>query len=182
VLIHAAGGAVGTAAVQLAHAAGARVFATASSDEKLRKVKDLGADVLINYAAKDFAEEVKHGTAERGVDLVLDGVGGEVFEKSLKCLQPLGRIVSYGIASGQASSAAIRDLMQRSISVSGFSFGGLSVSRPDLIRDCMRSIATYLQDGKIYPVVGQSFPLAEARTAHEMISRRATYGKVVLVP
>jgi len=102
VLIHAAGGGVGTAAVQLAKRLGARVFATASSDEKLQRVKELGADELINYKELDFAEVVRQLTGGRGVDLILETVGGEVFEKSINSLAPFGRLVTYGAASGQS--------------------------------------------------------------------------------
>ena len=182
VLIHAAGGGVGTAAVQLAHAMGARVFATASSDEKLAKVKALGADVLINYQLRDFLEEVKKNTEGKGVDLVLEAVGGEVFEKSLKSLALLGRLVVYGTSSGKASTIGAQDLMRGMLSVSSFGFGALSVVRPELIRQCTGAVMDFLSQGKVHPVVGRVFPLAEARAAHELISSRESFGKVVLVP
>ena len=182
VLIHAAGGGVGTAAVQLAHAMGARVFATSSSDEKLRKVRALGADVLINYSTHDFVEEVKKNTDGKGVDVALESVGGEVFDKSLKCLRPLGRLVAYGSSSGKPSTAAVKDLMQGIVSVASFSFGGLSVLRPDVIRECMRAVMEFLMQGKIRPVVGHTFRLDEAPAAHELIGSRDSYGKVVLKP
>ena len=183
VLIHAAAGGVGTAAVQVAKAAGAQVFATASSDEKLRRVKELGADVLINYATQDFVEEVKKKTEGRGVDLVLESVGGEVFEKSLKCLRPTGRLVVYGTSSGQEPSPIkLLDLRQQSISVSGFSFGALSVVRPDVVRQAMQGVTELLRQRKIRPVVGHTFPLAEARAAHNLLGSRGNFGKVVLIP
>lgn len=182
VLIHAAAGGVGTAAVQMAHAAGARVFATASSEEKLRRVQDLGADVLINYATQDFPEEVRRKTDGKGVDLVLESVGGEVFEKSLRCLRPLGRLVVYGVSSGQEARLRPLDLLQRGISVGGFSFGGLSITRPDIVRQVMQGVMRLLAEGKVRPVVGHTFPLPEARAAHHLISSRGNFGKVVLIP
>lgn len=182
VLIHAAGGGVGTAAVQLAHAMGARVFATAGSDEKLRKVKSLGADVLINYRSHDFPEELKKTTDGKGVDVILESVGGEVFEKSLQCLSPLGRLVVFGTSSSKASSVGARELMGGMISVAGFSFGALSVVRPGLIRECMQAVMKFLAQEKIHPVVGHVFPLKEAAAAHELIANRANFGKVILVP
>ncbi|MCH8266343.1 MAG: NADPH:quinone oxidoreductase family protein [Acidobacteria bacterium] len=181
VLIHAAGGGVGTAAVQMARAMGARVFATASTEEKLGKVKQLGADVLINYSSLDFLEEVKKHTDGKGVDVVLESVGGEVFDKSLKCLRPLGRLVAYGTSSAQVAAARIPDLMAGAISVAGFSYGFLTVARPDVIRQAMRAVMELLSQGKIRPVLGHTFPLAQARAAHELISSRASFGKVVLV-
>ena len=155
---------------------------TASSDEKLRKVKALGADVLINYRLRDFLEEVKKNTDGKGVDLVLEAVGGEVFEKSLKCLALLGRLVVYGASSGKASTIGVHDLMRGMVSVTGFSFGALSVVRPDLIHQCTRAVMDFLSQGKVHPIVGRVFPLAEARAAHELISSRASFGKIVLVP
>lgn len=182
VLIHAAGGGVGTAAVQLAHAMGARVFATASSQEKLDRIRSLGADVLINYATHDFLAEVKSLTQGRGVDVLLESVGGEVFDKSLKALKPAGRMVVFGSSSGNAQNLSGRDLLSRSITVAGFSFGWLSVVRQDLIRLCMQAVSEFLASGKIHPVVGHVFPLAEARAAHELISSRASFGKILLIP
>lgn len=182
VLIHAAGGGVGTAAVQLARAMGTRVFATAGSDEKLRKVKSLGADVLINYRAHDFLEELKKTTSGRGVDVILESIGGEIFEKSLQCLGPLGRLVVYGASSSKASSVKVRELMGGMISVAGFSFGALSVVRPGLIRESMQAVMQFLSQKKVHPVVGHVFPLKEAAAAHELIANRANFGKVILVP
>ncbi len=182
VLIHAAGGGVGTASVQMARAMGARVFATASTEEKLARVKKLGADVLINYSSLDFLEEVKKHTDGKGVDVVLESVGGEVFDKSLKCLRPLGRLVVYGSSSAQVSAARVPDLMGRAISVAGFSFGFLTVARPDVIQQAMQAVMEFLSQGAIRPVLGHTFPLEQARAAHELISSRASFGKVVLVP
>ena len=182
VLIHAAGGGVGTAAVQLAHAMGARVFATASSDEKLSKVSSLGADVPINYATHDFPAEIRKATEGQGVNLVLESVGGEVFEKSLTCLSSLGRLVVYGASSGKGSAVNVRDLMGAMVSVAGFSYGALSIVRPELIRQCMAAVMNFLSAGQIRPVVGHTFPLAQARSAHELIASRASFGKVVLIP
>jgi NADPH2:quinone reductase len=181
VLIHAAGGGVGRAAVQMAHALGARVLATASSGEKLAKVQALGADVIINYATSDFLEEVKKSTEGKGVDLVLESVGGEVFEKSLKCLRPLGRLVVYGASSGQGAAVKSLTFTRDMVTVSGFSFGSLSVLRPGVVRQAMQAVMELLSQDKIRPVVGHTFPLAEARAAHELILSRASFGKVVLV-
>lgn len=182
VLIHAAGGGVGTAAVQLAHAMGARVLATASSDEKLARIQELGADVLINYVAHDFLEPVKKDTGGKGVDLVLESVGGEVFEKSLQCLAPLGRLIVYGASSGQGGLVPSSYFTQQNATVSGFGFGSLSVVRPDVIRQAMQAVMEFLSKDKIRPVVGHQFPLAQARVAHELLTSRASFGKIVLVP
>jgi len=182
VLIHAAGGGVGTAAVQLARASGARILATAGSEEKLRKVKALGADVVINYVAQDFLSAVQKETGGQGVDLVLESVGGEVFDKSLKCLRPLGRLVTYGVTSGRVPSANALDLIQRMICVSGFSLGALSVTHPGLVAESLRGVGELLLRGKVRPVVGHTLPLVRAGEAHQLISSRSSFGKVVLLP
>ena len=182
VLIHAAGGGVGTAAIQLAHALGARVFAAGGSDEKLKKVKSLGADVLINYRSHDFLKELKKVTDGKGVDVILESIGGDIFEKSLECLNPLGRLVVFGSSSSKASTVKARDIMSGMFSVAGFSFGKLSVVRPALIRECMQAVMAFLARGQVHPLVGHVYPLKEAAAAHELIANRANFGKVVLVP
>jgi len=181
VLIHSAGGGVGTAAVQIARQLGLRIFATASSDEKLERVKALGADVIINYQDHDFAEEVRRETSGRGVDLILEMVGGKVFDKSLQCLTPLGRLVAVGIASGRVPKADIAQLLYGNLSVIGFHLGKL-LTRPDLVGDALAQLNRWIEEQKIRPVVGPAFPLREAAAAHAMVSDRKNYGKVVLLP
>ena len=182
VLIHAAAGGVGTAAVQTAKAAGARVFGTASSDEKLRRVKELGADVVINYAQQDFLEVVKQQTGGQGVDLVLDSVGGEVLEKSLHCLRTLGRVVSYGTSAGKEGTLQPMSLRHHAITVSGFSFGSLSVSSPEIVKRAMSAAQKLLESRAVRPVVGHTLPLADAAAAFGLFLNRGNFGKIVLVP
>jgi NADPH2:quinone reductase len=182
VLIHAAAGGVGTAAVQVAKAAGARVIGTASSEDKLRKVKELGADVLINYTKQDFLEEVKKQTDGKGVDLVLDSVGGEVFEKSLRCIRTLGRIVSYGTSAGKEGTVQPMALRHHAITITGFSFGSLSVSNPEIVKRAMSAAEKLLASGKVRPVVGHTLPLKDAAAAFNLFLNRGNYGKIVLVP
>ena len=182
VLVHAAAGGVGTAAVQVAKAAGARVFGTASSEEKLRKVKELGADVLINYVKQDFQEIVKKETEGKGVHLVLDSVGGEVFEKSLRCLGTLGRVVSFGTSSGTEGTIQPMNLRHHAITMSGFSFGSLSVSSPEIVKRAMSAAQKLLESRKVRPVVGHALPLADAAAAFQLFINRGNFGKTVLVP
>jgi len=182
VLVHAAGGGVGTAAVQLAKLWGARVIACAGSDEKLAKVKALGADETINYVSQDVAEEVKRRTEGRGVDLVLESVGGEIFEKSVQALGMLGRIVVFGNSSGQPRKVDEAALQGMSKVVAGLSFGGLRAQRPDFIRAGCEELIGLLAQGKIHAVIGRTLPLAEAAEAHRFIASRASYGKIVLKP
>jgi NADPH2:quinone reductase len=182
VLIHAAAGGVGTAAVQAAKAAGARVFGTASSDEKLRRVKELGADVLINYAQQDFLEEVKKQTDGKGVDVVLDSVGGEVFEKSLRSMRTLGRVVSFGTSAGKEGTVQPMSLRHHAITLSGFSFGSLSVSSPEIVKRAMGAVGRLLEGRKVHAVVGSVMPLQEAAAAFRLFVNRGNFGKTVLVP
>jgi NADPH2:quinone reductase len=181
VLIHAAGGGVGTAAVQIASAAGARVFETASSDEKLERVQALGADHLINYATADFVGEVLRLTDSRGVNVVLESVGGEVFEGSLRAMAPLGRLVVLGAASGQPRSVETIRLLFESKAVMGFHLSAVT-SRPNLLGPSLQELNSLVAAGSLRPIVGHSFPLADANAAHRQMAERATFGKVVLVP
>ncbi len=181
VLIHAAAGGVGTAAVQLAKLAGARVIATASSREKLDRVAALGADVLVDYTKEDFLEVVRRETDGHGVELVLESVGGEVFEKSVAALRPLGRIIVFGIASSDVRRPDPRELLFRNIWVIGLHVGLLMMT-PSIVGPASERLFGQLASGKIEPQVGHVLPLAEAAKAHELLSNRANYGKIVLEP
>src|SRR6056297_1750545 len=133
VLVHAAAGGVGTAAVQLASAAGAEVFGTASTDEKLELAERLGCDHPINYEEEDFREVVENETDGEGVDLVLDGVGGETFARSLDALSHFGRVVAYGAASGEPGEVDTTRLLFENKSVIGFLLGNALQRDPQRI-------------------------------------------------
>lgn len=180
VLIQAAASGVGTAAVQLAKLFGARVFATAGSDDKLALAKDLGADECINYTTQDFPEVVKAKTGGRGADLVLECVGGEVFEKSLLCLAPLGRLITYGVAGGVPATVLTPLLLFHNVSVIGFHLGRYYQLKPN--REPMHEILRLVVAKKIRPVINTTFPLAEVARAHDHLSQRRTRGKVLLTP
>ncbi len=182
VLITAAGGGVGTAAVQLAKHWGARVFACAGSDEKLARVKALGADETINYVTQDLAEEVKRRTGGKGVDVILDSVGGEVFEKCLQSLGLLGRVVVFGNTSGRPREVDDAALQGMSKTLAGFSLGGLRAQRPEFIRPGAEEILGLLAAGKIQPVIGRTLPLRDAAEAQRFIASRASFGKILLKP
>jgi NADPH2:quinone reductase len=180
VLIHAAASGVGTAAIQLAKLFGARVFATAGSDDKLALAKDLGADECINYTTQDFPEVVKAKTGGHGADLVLECVGGEVFEKSLLCLAPLGRLITYGVAGGVPATVPTPLLLFHNVSVIGFHLGRYYQLKPN--REPMHEILRLVVAKKIRPVINTTFPLAEVARAHDHLSQRRTRGKVLLAP
>jgi len=182
VLVHAAAGGVGTAAVQLASAAGAEVFGTASTDEKLDLAERLGCDHPINYVEDDFAEEILDLTDGEGVDLVLDGVGGETFARSLDALSHFGRIVAYGAASGEPGQVDTTRLLFENKSVLGFHLGNSLQRDPQRILASVPELQEMLVAGDLEVVVGQTFPLEDAAEAHEAIENRETTGKVVLNP
>src|SRR5207248_7848613 len=135
VLVHSAAGGVGLAAVQLAKAAGARVFGTVSSDAKARLVQEHGADAVINYATEKFADEVLRLTNDRGVDLILDAVGKPTFEEGLRCLAAFGHIILYGRAGGAPDPLNLSALSPKSQKVSAFSLPTLTRGFPDKTRE-----------------------------------------------
>jgi NADPH2:quinone reductase len=182
VLIQAAAGGVGTAAVQLASQAGAEVFGTASTAEKLDLASDLGCDHPINYTETDFVEEVDEITDGEGVDLVLDGVGGDVFHESLDALTPFGRIVTYGAASGDTASVDTGRLLFENKSVIGYHLGRARTEDPGRVLEAVPELTGSLTGGDMEVVVGESFPLEDAAEAHDYIEDRQSSGKVVLHP
>ena len=182
VLIQAAAGGVGTAAVQLAARAGAEVFGTASSEAKLELAADLGCDHPIEYTETDFATVIDEETDGEGVDLVLESVGDDVFERSLDALTHFGRLVTYGVASGVPASAENRRLLFENKSVIGFHLGQAMRHDPERVTSAVPDLTTALADGDLEVVVGETFPLADAGAAHQFIEDRKSSGKVLLLP
>jgi len=173
VLVHAAAGGVGSATVQLAKHLGARVVATASSEEKRRVASELGADETLGY--DEFAEGVK-------ADLVLDAVGGDVFKRSIGTLNPLGTIVGIGFADGWWEPLDTALMVGRNLTLQGFYLGRLMRLRPDVVQEAAREVVALWEAGAVKPLVGATFPLDEAPAAHRLIEERKSVGKVVLVP
>ncbi len=181
VLVHAAAGGVGTLAVQMAKLLGAgKVIATASTPAKLEFACSLGADVQIDYTSEDMVAAVRAATNNQGADIILDAVGGAVFEQSLRCLASFGRLVVYGLASGQAVECNPVRLMRRNQSVVGFYLGQL-MARPEQLRPAVQEIAGWLAEEKLRLMIGHIFPLEEAASAHRQMEARATTGKIVLL-
>jgi NADPH2:quinone reductase len=172
VLVHAAAGGVGSAAVQVAKHLGARVIGTASSAAKLDVAREVGAD---DARAYDEIDDVR-------ADVIVDPVGGELFERSLKLLNPLGGIVAIGFAGGAWPTIDPALLVGRNIAVHGFYLGRLMALQPQLVRSAIDELLPLWSDGAIRPVVGAEFPLAEAADAHRLIESRESTGKVVLAP
>jgi NADPH2:quinone reductase len=179
VLIHAAAGGVGTAAIQIAKLLGLRVVATASTSEKREKVLELGADAAVGYDEfEDASRKLTHG---RGPDICLESIGGDVFRRSLEIIPPLGRLVVFGAASKEAQPIDTLKLFFRSQSILGFHLSGI-IGRPDLMISSLKTLLTWIGAGKLKIQIGHTFPLAEIKKAHELIASRQSYGKIVLVP
>lgn len=182
VLVHAAAGGVGTLAVQLAKLFGAgKVIATASSSEKLELARQMGADVLINYSESNWVEQVLEATGGKGVDVALEMVGGDVFQKTLKCLATFGRLVVFGAASGEQSKMYPSSLMARNQSVIGF-FLPQIMRKPELLQPSLVELLSYLGEGKLKLTIGGVFPLDEAANVHRLLQSRKTTGKLILEP
>jgi len=182
VLIHAAAGGVGTAATQLASEAGAEVFGTASTQAKLDLAERLGVDHPINYTETDFAAEIDDATDGEGVDLVLDGIGGDTTTESLDCLTHFGRMVSYGAASGEPGYPDTSTLLFNNYTVYGYHLGQSMQRDPERVLSAVPHLTDLLTSGDLEVIVGETFPLDDAATAHEHIENRESTGKVVLEP
>jgi NADPH2:quinone reductase len=179
VLIHAAGGGVGTAAVQIARLLGLKVIGTASTSEKRGRVMELGADCVAGY--EEFEAVARECTGGRGPDLILDSIGGDVLRRSLTLLPPMARLVVVGLASREAPAIDTVRLLFRSQAVFGFHLRAI-FERRELIEASMRQLLSWMSEGKLKVQVGHTFPLTEIRRAHELLASRQSYGKVVLLP
>jgi len=171
VLILGAGSGVSTAAIQIAKYAGCTVFATSSSEEKLRRAKEIGADVLINYREMEFEKAVWELTGKRGVDVVLEHVGEATFEKSTRALAKSGRLVFVGATTGPAAKFDLRRAFWRQVNLMGSTMG----SQTDF-EDVMKLVFRR----KLRPVVDRTFPLEQARDAQERLAKGEQFGKIVL--
>jgi NADPH:quinone reductase len=181
-LIQAGAGGVGIAAIQLAKRAGARVFATASSDEKVARLKELGLDEGINYATQDFVSEARRLTDGRGVDVVVDSVGGVTLQGSLAALAYRGRCVTVGDASRvRVETVDVSGMRPNNQSLSGYFMGAELLLSPRvhaLIEGHLEAIAR----GELHVVIDRSYPLSDAAAAHAYIESRQSFGRVLLVP
>jgi NADPH:quinone reductase-like Zn-dependent oxidoreductase len=171
VLVHAAGSGVGSIGIQIAKLLGARVIATAGSDAKLARAKELGADEMINYTQTDWPKDVKRLTEKRGVDVVFEHTGAATWEGSIASLKPNGRLVTCGATSGYDAHTDLRQVFYRHLTILG-SFMG---TKGELL-EAMK----FVESGAIGAVVDQALPLAEARRAHELMEDRAQFGKIIL--
>ncbi|WP_404979331.1 NAD(P)H-quinone oxidoreductase [Comamonas sp. BIGb0152] len=183
VLIHAAAGGVGSAAVQLAHAAGARVFATASGDKR-KAVLGFGADVFVDYRSEDFQAVVHQATGGKGVDVVIDFIGAPYLEPNVRSLAIGGRMVMVGLLGGSECAALPMDaVLYRHLQI----FGTVMKSRPPEVKQAMvqrfsRQWLSALETGAIRPVIDSTFALADAAQAHQHMESGVSIGKILLLP
>lgn len=182
VVVHAAAGGVGTLAIQLAKMWGAKVIAVTSSDEKAELAKSLGADEVVDANAANLGKALRAANGGKGVDIVLEMVGGNTFDESIKALGDFGRMITYGMASRTAPTPIHPgSLMHGSKTVSGFWLANCFASK-ELLGDVIQELFTLVADGKLKPVIGGTYPLNEAAGAHRAMLARETTGKIVLKP
>jgi len=182
VLIHAGGGGVGMAAIQLAKQAGATVISTASSDEKLERLKTLGLDHGINYATESFVERTNELTDSRGVDVVLDSIGGQNLVDSVGVLAYRGTLVSVGVAARAGSAIEAQSLWMRNNALRGVYLGGALVSEYPRIHALIGDLLQRVADGELRVEIDRTFGLEQAADAHAYIESRKAFGRVVMTP
>ncbi len=181
-LFHGGASGIGTTAIQLARARGARVLATAGSDDKCRACEELGAERCINYRTDDFVEVVKAVTDGRGVDLILDIVGGDYAPRNLVALAQDGRLVQIGLMGGTTATVDLNRLMRRRLTITGSTLRPRSVEeKGDIAAALLDQVWPLLEEGRVRPIIYRTFPLAEAVEAHRLMESSEHTGKIVLV-
>jgi NADPH:quinone reductase len=182
VLIHAGAGGVGMAAIQLAKDAGATVIATASSDKKLERLKPLGLDHGINYATDSFVERANQLTDSRGVDIVVDSIGGQNLVDSVDVLAYRATLVSVGVAGRAGSAIEARSLWTRNNTLRGVFLGGAILPEYARIHPMIGDMLQRVASGELHVEIDRSFPLADAAAAHDYVESRKAFGRVIITP
>jgi NADPH2:quinone reductase len=182
-LIHGGSGGIGTTAIQLAVARGARVFATAGTDAKCRACEALGAERAINYQTTDFVDAVRECTGDRGVDLVLDMVGGSYTPRNLRVLATDGRLVQIGLMSGESTASIdFRRVLGGRLTITGSTLRPRSIDEKGAIAAALRrEVWPLLESGRVRPQVDRTFPLTDAAGAHALMESSGHVGKIVLL-
>jgi len=180
-LVHGGSSGIGLTAIQLAKAFGATVFTTVGNDEKARFCREMGADHVINYREKDFLAEVQSITGKKGVDLVLDMVGGDYVDKNLRAIATEGRLVQIAFLQGSKVTADWRFIMMKRLTVTGSTMRASPAARKVAIARALRErVWPLFAQGKLKPVVTRVFPLEEAPAAHALMESSAHIGKIML--
>jgi NADPH2:quinone reductase len=181
-LVHAAAGGVGSAAVQLGRAAGARVIGVVGGPEKAAVARALGADVVVDRHAEDFVAVVKAETGGRGADVVYDPVGGDTYQRSTKCVAFEGRILVVGFAGGRIQSAALNHALVKNYSIVGLHWGLYQRHDPAAVAECHRALTALADQGAVRPLVSERLPLGEVADGVQRLADGSTVGRVVYVP
>ena len=180
-LVHGGGSGIGTAAIQMAREAGARVIVTAGSDEKCARCLELGANVAVNYREADFAEAVAEATGGAGVDVILDSIGGAYLERNLSSLALGGRLVLIGLMGGAKAEIPLGTLLMKRLQVMGSTLRARPESeKADLARAFVARFGKALESGALRPIIHEVLPLAEAAEGHRRMKASAHFGKILL--
>jgi NADPH2:quinone reductase len=180
-LVHAGAGGVGLSAMQIGKALGARIIATAGSEEKLDFCLSQGAEHVFNYKDEGWVEQVKKVTNGHGADVIYDPVGGDIFDLSSKCIAAEGRLLVIGFAGGRIPSIAANRILLKNISIIGCYWGGYLEYHAQFMEEAQAELFAMYEARQIKPIVSRAYPLSEAAAALRALAERKTYGKVVLV-
>jgi len=178
-LVHAAAGGVGSAAIQLGKAAGARVIGVVGGPAKAEVARELGADVVVDRHTEDFVEVVKSETGGRGADVIYDPVGGDTYQRSTKCIAFEGRILVVGFAGGQIQSAPLNHALIKNYSIVGLHWGLYNLYDPVAVRECHRALSDLADRGLIAPLVSERLALTEIADGVQRLADGDTVGRVV---
>ncbi len=180
-LVHGGGSGIGTAAIQMAREAGARVIVTAGSDEKCARCRELGADVAVNYREADFAEAITEATGGAGVDVILDSIGAPYLERNLASLAVGGRLVLIGLMGGAKAEIGLGALLMRRLQVMGSTLRARpEAEKAELARAFLARFGKALESGAIRPIIDEVLPLDEAAEGHRRMKASAHFGKILL--
>lgn len=181
-LVHAGAGGVGSAAIQLGKARGAKIIATAGGPEKVQLCKELGADIAIDYLTEDFVDVVKKETGGRGADVIYDPVGGDVFDRSRKCIAFDGRLLVIGFAGGRIPEAPANHALIKNYSIVGVHWGLFRRLYPEKAVEIHEDLMKLYDQGLIKPLIYREFDFTDVPSALEVLGDRQTYGKLVALP
>ena len=181
VLIHGGSSGIGTTAIQLAKAFGCTVYVTAGSEEKCQRCLALGADAAINYHQDDFVAVIKQLTAQQGVNLILDIIGGDYFPRNLKCLALEGRLVQIAIQNGNTSEINLWSVMAKRLTITGSTLRGRDDDfKGQIAQQLRQQVWPLLENGSVKPIIDSVFPLASAELAHQRLISGQHFGKIIL--
>ncbi|CAM0942826.1 unnamed protein product [Alopecurus aequalis] len=182
-LIHGGSSGIGTFAIQIAKHLGIKVFVTAGSEEKLAACKDLGADVCINYKTEDFVARIKEETDGKGVDVILDNIGGSYLQRNLNSLAVDGRLFIIGFMGGTVTEVNLGVMLARRLSIQAAGLRNRSlINKAQIVNEVEKNVWPAVVSGKVKPVVYKTFPLSEAAESHKLMESSSHIGKILLIP